>query len=263
MIVSRRDAMRSAALELAGRGWSVLPMEFRGKRPVVAWRELQDRRASSKEITAWFEQHPSANIGVVTGAVSGLVVLDVDPAHGGGQSLACLELDHGSLPRTVEAVSGGGGRHLYFAHPGGIVPNRAGVMPGIDLRGDGGCVVAPPSLHPNGHRYRWALDRAPGEVQLAPLPAWLSALLRRGKAGHAHPASYWLELVRSGVKQGMRNNTIASLAGHLLWHGVDLPVAIELLLAWNRLRCDPPLSDAEVVRVLESIARLQERGHRV
>ncbi|HVC10460.1 MAG TPA: primase alpha helix C-terminal domain-containing protein, partial [Burkholderiales bacterium] len=59
--------------------------------------------------------------------------------------------------------------------------------------------------------------------------------------------------------EGVRNNTIASLAGHLLWHGVDAPVALELLLAWNRLRCDPPLADEEVARVLESIARLQAR----
>lgn len=259
MTPARPRDLRQAALTLAARGWSVLPIEPRGKRPLVPWRELQERRAGPAEIEAWFDAHPCANVGVVTGALSGLLVLDVDSGHGGAESLARLEIEHGSLPRSVEAMSGGGGRHLYFAHPGGSVPNRVGLAPGIDLRGDGGCVVAPPSLHPNGHRYRWAARRAPGEAPLAPLPAWLGALLRKGDAGRGHPQGYWRELVQRGVKQGVRNNTIASLAGHLLWHGVDAPVALELLLAWNRLRCDPPLPDAEVVAVLESIARLHAR----
>lgn len=253
------SAMLGAALELAARGWSVLPMEARGKRPLVAWRGLQERPAAPAEVEAWFGEHPEANLGVVTGVVSGLVVIDVDPAHGGAQSLAQLEIEHGSLPRTVEALTGCGGRHLYFAHPAGVVPNRTGIAPGIDVRGDGGCVVAPPSIHPSGRRYAWAMRRAPGQAPLAPLPAWLAALVRKPDAGHAHPLQYWRDLVRRGVTEGVRNNTIASLAGHLLWHGVDAPVALELLLAWNRLRCDPPLADEEVARVLESIARLQAR----
>jgi hypothetical protein len=254
-----RSPMLAAALELRAHGWSVLPVERHGKRPVVAWRELQERAAEPAEIATWYGERPDANLGVVTGALSGLVVLDVDPAHGGEQSLAHLEIEHGSLPRTVEALTGGGGRHLYFAHPGGSVPNRAGVAPGIDVRGDGGCVVAPPSIHPSGRRYRWAARRSPAEAPLAPLPDWVAALLHRGDAGRPHPAGYWRELVQRGVKEGVRNNTIASLAGHLLWHGIDPAIALELLLAWNRLRCDPPLPDAEVAHVLESIARLQER----
>ena len=233
--------------------------ERHGKRPIVPWRELQERPAAPDEIEAWYAERPDGNVGVVTGAVSGLVVIDVDVGHGGEQSLARLKIEHGSLPRTVEALTGGGGRHLYFAHPGGVVPNRAGLAPGIDVRGDGGCVVAPPSMHPGGRRYRWAARRAPGEAPLAPLPGWLAALAHKGDSGRAHPPGYWRELVRRGVKEGVRNNTIASLAGHLLWHGVDQAVALELLLAWNRLRCDPPLPDAEVAQVLESIAHLQER----
>jgi hypothetical protein len=102
-------------------------------------------------------------------------------------------------------------------------------------------------------------DAAPGEARLAPLPAWLAALVRKGDASRAHPPGYWRELVRRKVPEGVRNNTIASLAGHLLWHGVDPAVTLELLLAWNRVRCDPPLPDAEVAQVVENIARLQER----
>jgi hypothetical protein len=73
----------------------------------------------------------------------------------------------------MESITGGCGRHLYFAHPGGVVPNRASMEPGIDLRGDGGCIVAPPSVHPSGKGYRWKKNHGPGEVRPAMLPDWL------------------------------------------------------------------------------------------
>lgn len=139
------SAVRDAALGFVARGWSVVAGEPRGKRPLLPWLEFQRRRATPAEIDRWFGRWPRANVAIVTGALSGLVVLDVDPRHGGAESLAQLEIDHGPLARTVEATTGGGGRHLYFEHPGGQVSNRAALAPGLDLRGDGGCVVAPPS----------------------------------------------------------------------------------------------------------------------
>jgi hypothetical protein len=113
-------------------------------------------------------------VSIVTGALSGLVVLDVDPRHGGKESLAKLERTHGELPKTMESITGGGGRHLYFTHPGGAVPNRTNIEPGIDLRGDGGCIVAPPSVHPSAKRYRWKKGHGPSEVSPAKLPDWLN-----------------------------------------------------------------------------------------
>jgi len=250
---------RATALAYLARGWSVIPIETRGKRPLVAWLEFQSRHPSRAEVEAWFGQRPDANVGIVTGAVSGLVVLDVDASHGGDQSLSGLELAHGPLPATVEARSGGGGRHLYFMHPGGVVHNRVGLAPGVDLRGDGGCVVAPPSQHPSGTRYTWSPARSPDDLRPAPLPHWLARLAQPEGGRLGHPVSHWRELVRRRIREGERNNTIASLAGHLLWHGVDAEVALELLAAWNRSQCDPPLPDDEVARVVESIARLHER----
>jgi len=192
----------------------------------------------------------------MAGAVSNLVVLDVDARHGGEESLAALVRAHGVLPRTIEAETGGGGRHLYFAHPGGVVPNRAGLAPGLDLRGDGGMVVAPPSLHASGRRYRW--KRPPEQSPLAPIPEWLLRMARPAGPRTGHPLAHWRRLVREGVAEGARNSTIASLAGHLLWHGVDTQVVLELLRAWNRARCRPPLEDEEVARVVESNARRHE-----
>ena len=243
-----------AALDYARRGWSVIPVRPRDKRPLLPWEAHQHRRADPAQVRRWFARWPAANVAVVTGAVSGLVVLDVDPAHGGEESLAALARRHGGLPATVEARTGGGGRHLYFRHPGGLVRNRVGLAPGLDLRGDGGYVVAPPSRHPRGGAYRWRAGRSPGDLPLAPLPAWLQ---RRGRRG-GHPVSHWRRLVGEGVAEGRRNNSIASLAGHLLWHGVDMRVVMELLLCWNAVRCRPPLPVDEVVRTVESISRLHE-----
>jgi hypothetical protein len=250
--------MAAAAQAYAARGWSVIPMQPRGKRPLVVWRPFQQRVASSAEIERWFDSWPDANVGIVTGAVSGLVVVDIDLRHGGPASVAQAEAVHGPLPATVEAATGGGGRHLYFAHPGRPVANRVALRPGVDVRGDGGCVVAPPSIHPSGRRYAWASGRAPGECVLAPVPVHFFGTPGGGRAT-GHPPGHWRRLVREGIAEGERNNTIASLTGHLLWRGVDLEVVLELMIAWNRAHCRPPLPDAEVAQVVRSIAHRHER----
>ncbi|MEA3274209.1 MAG: bifunctional DNA primase/polymerase [Pseudomonadota bacterium] len=246
-----------AALDYCRLGWSVIPVHPRSKRPLIRWQIYQYRRPDTAEIGAWLKRWPDANLALVTGAVSGIVVLDVDPRHGGTESLEQWERRYGSLAETVEARTGGGGRHLYFAHPGELVQNRVGISPGIDLRGDGGYVVAPPSLHASGQRYRWV--RSPDLYPPAPLPRWLlqAALIEHAPRGH--PLEHWRRLLREGVSEGERNNSIASLAGHLLWHGVDPDVAAELLLCWNAVRCRPPLDANEVVRTVESISRLHLR----
>lgn len=248
-----------AALEYLKRNWSVIPVRARDKRPAIRWLEFQHRRAIESEVQGWFQRWPNGNVGIVTGAISGLVVLDIDPKHGGDASIAGLIREHGPLPRTVEAETGGGGRHLYFAHPGGMVRNKVGLAPGIDLRGDGGCVVAPPSVHSSGRSYTWVEGHDPVHTALAPIPAWLlqEATGERQRVGHT--LEYWRNLLREGVPEGERNNTIASVTGHLLWHGVDPDVVLELLLCWNRVRCYPPLSDDEVVRTVESITHLHEQ----
>lgn len=258
MSESRPSPLMAARGYLA-RGWSVIPVEPRGKRPVVPWAEFQRRLPTPEELRAWFHRRGDANLAIVTGAMSRVVVLDVDPRHGGEASLAALIAEHGALPVTVEAMTGGGGRHYYFSHPGGVVPNRVAIASGLDLRGDGGMVVAPPSRHPSGRRYAWVPGRSPDEMPLAPVPPWLLRLVLPAGPRAGHPIAHWRALVQEGVAQGQRNNTIASLAGHLLWHGVDPQVVLELLLAWNRVRCRPPLADDEVARVVESILRLHER----
>ena len=247
------------SLSYVRRGWSVIPLAPREKWPLVRWEAFQSRVPTEGELAAWNRRWPTANIGIVTGAVSGLIVLDIDPRHGGGESLAQWLQEHGSLPHSVEALTGGGGHHIYFRHPGGRVPNRVGLDDGIDLRGDGGMVVAPPSVHPSGRVYEWRPSHRPETTDLTAPPRWLLGILSAGRPQRGHPVRYWRALLAAGVAEGERNNTIASLAGHLLWYGVDPVVATELLLCWNETRCRPPLSVGEVAATVESIRRTQQR----
>jgi hypothetical protein len=251
-----QTSVLQAAKKYLARGWSVLPLRARDKRPHILWQHLQQERPSEEKVTEWFRRWPDANIGIVTGEISNLIVLDIDPKHGGDVALERLEERFGPLSSTVEAITGGGGRHLYFAHPTGLTRNRAGLAQGIDLRGDGGYIVAPPSTHPTGQAYAWAPGRSPDNITLAPLPRWVLVPVRGPRVGRS--LSQWRQLVREGVPEGQRNSTIASLTGHLLWHGVDPEVALELMLAWNRMRCRPALDDAEVAQVVASITRLHD-----
>ncbi len=252
--------LTKAALDYSRLGWSSFPVESGGKDPLVQWEVYQQRRAKPPEIGDWFTRWPDANLAVVTGVVSGLVVLDIDPRQGGEDSLERLQKAHGPLAETVEAVTGTGGRHLYFAHPGEITPNRAGIAPGIDLWGDGGYVVAPPSVHQSGKPYRWI--RSPEVTPLEFLPRSLFGTTTENATGPGQRSARWRRLLRQGAEDGERNDTLISLAGYLLRPGVDSDVVVELLISWNAVRCRPPLEPADIVRMVESVARIKASGDR-
>jgi hypothetical protein len=133
--------------------------------------------ADIAQVRQWWRRWPEANVGVITGAVSGLVVLDVDPRNCGEKSLAELEGIHGPLHRTIESLTGGGGQHLYFRHPATVVPCGS-VAPGLDVKADGGLVVCPPSGHVSGRDYVWEPGCSPDEALLADLPPWLEGMIR-------------------------------------------------------------------------------------
>lgn len=127
-------------------------------------------------INEWWKKWPDANIGIATGQESGFVVLDVDPRHGGDESLALLKNQYGPLPNTIEAITGGGGSHILFKNPG-LIKNRTNILPGLDVRGEGGYIVVAPSLHACGKRYEWELSSRPLEVPLSDMPEWLLQMI--------------------------------------------------------------------------------------
>jgi hypothetical protein len=204
------------------------------------------------------------NVAIATGQVSGIVVVDVDPRHGGNESLAALETEYGSLPKTWRSETGGGGQHIFFKHPGENLPNSASKLgPGLDVRGDGGYVIAPPSRHISGNFYRWPKQYRPSQTQLAPIPPWLlEKIMPRGKTTPTADRSELQSLLQDGVGEGERNDAMARLSGLLLGKGVDPHICLDLLLAFNDARCSPPLDDEEVTRTVASILKSEQSSRR-
>jgi hypothetical protein len=180
--------MRDTAVKLAAAGRPVIPLHgltvdgrctcrrpgcaSPGKHPRTT-QGVTDASAEPATVAAWWRRWPHANVGLATGSGTGLVVVDLDGDEG-AEAFAALQRRHGPLPDTRWARTGSGGWHAYFRHPGGAMPNTARRLgPGIDTRGDGGYVVAPPSLHASGGRYAWH-----NRARLAPMPGWLVELLR-------------------------------------------------------------------------------------
>jgi hypothetical protein len=171
--------------------WAVFPLQPRGKVPATE-HGCKDASADPGMVREMWEGRPGCNIGLATGPASGVFVFDVDgkappPEKEGGpegvagpEALAWLEARWGALPPTRRAMTSGGGWHLYFRWPAGrVIKNRArirvqdGRRAGLDVRGDGGYVVLPPSVHPSGELYRWA----DGTRDIAEAPGWLLDLL--------------------------------------------------------------------------------------
>lgn len=220
-----------------------------GKHPTTP-KGLHSASTDLAVVNAWWDRWPWANVGIVTGQISGLVVLDVDPRHDGDDSLYRLEQRHGTLPETVEVVTGSGGRHLYFQHPGEPVRNSAGRLgTGLDLRGDGGYVVAPPSSHISGRFHQWEASSRPGQVPLADMPAWLTEI-HQSPITETHPTTGEIVAVAGG-----RNIWLTSFAGSIRRRGLSEPVIHAALVAANTHHCCPPLDAREVAVIAKSVAR--------
>jgi hypothetical protein len=211
-------------------------------------------------LQSWFGSSMDANLGLLTGAASGIVVLDVDPRHGGDDALRSLTGKHGDLPETWRFLTGGAGEHIVFSAPAGVaVPNSAGLLgEGLDVRGERGLIVGPGSVHASGRRYEISVDHHPADVDLAAVPAWLLERMTAAPATAGRAKSS--ETVPAGVvPEGKRNQRLAQLIGRLLARGVDPIEAAQLVIGFNFRWCAPPLAEAEVLRVIDSIAGRQLR----
>ena len=202
---------------------------------------FHDASTDTDTVISWWQRWPDANIGIATGARSGLVVLDVDVQHGGQGTLN----ERGKLPEAPEVLTGGGGKHIYFVHPGGEVRYSAGKLgPGLDVRGDGGYMVAPPSVHENGRAYKWLRELG----SPPPLPAWLLEEAEQRPNGPAPP-------VESVIPQGKRRGELLSLAGTLRRRGLGGDEILAALTAVNEPRCRPPLERQELEELAQDVGR--------
>lgn len=247
----QNSSFLAQALGYGARGWPVFPCRPQGKFPLIAkWPSRSS--IDPKQITSWWSRWPRANIAITTGQRSGLLVLDVD---GDPRELLAGRL----LPPTVAQRTGSGNawQFLYQWRPelARYPTTRARLLPNVDTRGDGGYVIAPPSIHPSGRPYAWAPGMGPGEAELADPPHWLIELLRKRPSGTGTPREEWRRIAAEKCPRGARNQTLARLVGHLLRRDVDPIMARELALAWSQARCVPPMEPEEALRTVESIAR--------
>lgn len=182
--------LREAALAYARRGWAVFPLQRRSKEPAVAG-AYKAATTDVGQVSTWWARWPEANIGLATGAVSGLWVLDIDGPEGEA-SFAALVQEHGNELVETRMASTGKGHHLYWRLPAGIDQGRRiGVRPGLDVIGSQGYLVAPPSIHPSGRLYVWC--DADHELEVA--PEWLLTL-DRPKAPRTAPQRVVLPRMR-------------------------------------------------------------------
>lgn len=264
--------MIDAALQYAAAGIPVFPLHWikkdgtcscrmgalcqaKGKHPRIKnWNE--EATTDPEKIKEWWTKAPSANIGIPMGEKSGLVALDVDTRHHGDESLAMLMDENDALTVTLTVTTGGGGKHYLFKYtPELCIKNAVGFREGLDIRTQGGMIVAAPSMHSSGNRYTWDEGRSPFEIQAADMPSWLVEEIRKVGTTFTAKKTVTDNTPRKKITEGGRNNHLASLAGSLRRKGVSEEGIIATLRAENAKQLEPPLDDETVLTIAKSIAR--------
>lgn len=255
-VVSSSNQEKPGSLELShallylSHGLSVIPVgmdqEKKGwKKPYIDWKPYQTKLPTESEVRNWWGRWPDARVGIVTGTISGLVAVDIDPHKGGSTNGV-------DLPITLVSNTGGGGWHYIYKHPKKrLIPNTTNwPIHGVDIRGDGGFIVAPPSVHLSGKRYEWEIDFDP--ILIAPCPKWLME--------HGSNKPHAIELL-NGVSEGGRNDAASRVIGLILSElpkGDWLSHGWKQTLDWNNNN-HPPLTETELKNVFQSIASREER----
>jgi len=233
------------ALQYAKRGWCVFPLD--GKKPFAHSRSFKDATLDRATIEQMFRLHPNANIGIATGGVSGIWVLDIDGEGGERGFLAAQQLET-EVEETYEVLTGKG-RHLYFLQPHNVATkNQASgsLGPQIDIRGDGGYVVAAGSVHPDtGKEYKHV-----GIDMPVLAPEWLFEHAARDKQKKNEEPK---QVFTGTIKKGSRDAAVTSFAGTLRYRGLAESQILEHLKTFNQQMCDPPLVESDLRRIARSI----------
>ena len=238
--------MVEAALYYRKIGLNPIPLMPKDKRPLMAWERFQTNLITEDEIREIWSNNPDANIGIVTGQVSGIVVVDID----GPDGVQNYKAMNKGKEIVTPSVRTGKGHHYYFKHPKNIlIKNKARIAKEIDIRGDGGYVVAPPSIHPSGRPYEW--DAVTKNAEFAEIPKWLYEILEE-KVSKKNGSSL--------IEEGSRNNRLASISGRLRNIGLGPNEVQVMLQAYNKQFTTNPLPEAEVSKITTDFS---DEGHPV
>jgi len=240
----------SHAVGYLKKGFSVIPVKP-DKTPYIKWEPFQKRLASEQEISDWWQKWPDAMIGIVTGKISNLAVIDVDTDEG-------LEAIQEYIPDSLLmpiADTPSGGLHMYFRCPDPPLGNNSRLITGCDLRCEGGYIVAPPSINDTGRAYKWQEGFGLDEVALSPLPSAYIVFIKdfafrgyKGDEANNTPSDFLrLPMTSNDFQEGMRDETLFHLANCLIKGGCEEPLARKAL-TMLALQCDPPfdLNEANV-----------------
>lgn len=237
-----------AALKYAEQGFSVIPISTK-KKPLVSWAEFQNRKATEEEIKKWFAEFINPNIGIVTGEISNLLVVDCDTTEAIKQIEELLPDNfEGPISNTPR-----GGRHYYFQHCSGL-SNRAGVLPGIDIRTVGGYIVIPPSANGSGKAYSWINNNDLTKSNATFLPVNLFNAL---KNAFKLSSSLYLNIIAKDMpenalfQKGRRDDDLFHYA-HVLASAKEPESKIRQVLELLARNCNPPFPEKEVYAKIES-----------
>lgn len=250
-------SLHDAAVAYARRGWAVFALKPRSKEPATT-HGVKDATTDAEAVDEWWTEHPRCNIGIAMGSASGgLVAIDVDVDEAAGKdgmaTLRSWERDHGELPETASTITGRGGSHILYRMDG--ARNSVNQDAGVDVRGEGGYIVAPPSVHPNGGRYEWEYD--PEDYGVAEADENVRAFVT-----HVNPKAMFVgrfaktvDLNKTVVKGGRNNALFRALCSMQSRNCGDDEIEV-FADTYNRMKLEPPLPDWEVRKVLESVLSL-------
>ena len=270
---SLSDAIFKTAKWCIGRGYSVIPVKKSDKRPHIKWVEYQKRLPTHEEIKDWYRQWPNANIALITGALSGIMIVDVD-TEAGQENLNEFLPDSLIIPTTRTP---GGGWHYFFKYKPGL-SNKARVIEGVDVRTDGGYAVIPPSLGPNNKNYTWLKGLKITDVEMPEIPDFLFDILKQGSGDHIltynalnkginprgeKTASNIIQHpVASGnisFLKGERDQSLFHTANSLIRGGMN-EVNVRNVLHILSSACDPPFPEAEAnLKIQSAMDRAKKR----
>ena len=257
--------MIKSALYYHKLGLSIIPIKPGEKIPLIIWKEYQERIATEEEIKKWWRKTPNANIAIVTGKLNNLAVVDFDKYDPKFSEEIALQYFPDTL-ETPTASTPGGGTHLYFQFPQENISNNARLLPGIDFRGEGGYVVAPPSINGNGKKYEWQTKM--GDVSIADLPLDYKSIALKGNAYINNKVPYMGVTTNNEnpvtscykmFEKGTRDNDLFHVANTLVKGGMQSE-RIEYILGMLANNCHPPFPANEIkTKITSALDRAARR----
>ncbi len=265
-------------LQLAAAGFRVFPLRPKDKKPLAGSSGCTEATTDTEQLCRWWEKHPTANIGLATGRTSSdkyltVIDLDIDKEKGKDGFAECYEWQKENnliFPETLTVKTGRGGLHLFF-YTDEEFRNTTNLLPAVDVRGEGGYIVAPPSIHPNGNRYEFNGEFDPSRIAAANEAVLAFLKYKKPKAAKseqkqepkpviANASSIETYIAGLDFSEGNRNTNLHRLTSSLQARGYEDSDILRIVEQTNSERCSPPLSGKEIETIVRSVTEHYIKG---